>query len=98
MDDIAYLITDLPGAHGVHDTPEQAERMIYVRVMSVGRSEYYNAHNAGLQPEVVFKLTDAADYNDERRARYQDVKYDILRSYRTPDGGVELTLQRSDVG
>lgn len=95
--DIAYLITSAKNAHGVHIAQQDVKRLIYVDVQSVGRSEYYNAYNAGLQPELVLKLSEASEYNDEPELEYAGKRYRIIRSYRTKDGGVELTIQRSDV-
>jgi hypothetical protein len=95
--DVAYLIADHPDAHGVHDAPVQVPRMVYCDVQSVGRREFYDAHNAGMKPEVVLKLSDEAEYREELLVRFHDKTWRIIRTYRTPDGGIELTLERSDV-
>ena len=97
MADVCYLITDLPGAHGVHGARSSSERMVYCVVQSVTRSEYYQAHNVGLQPNYVLKLSDYTEYRDELKVRFRDQEYRILRTYITRDGGIELTIQRSDV-
>lgn len=95
--DVCYLITTDPAAHGVHERPEAKERMVYCTVKSVGRSEYYAAHNAGLQPELVLKLADMEEYQDELKVRFHDKSYTVVRTYMTDDGGIEITIQRSDV-
>lgn len=95
--DVCYLITDSPRAHGIHDRPESTERMVYCTVQSVGRNEYYAAHNVGLSPSLVLKLADMREYENELKLRFHGQEYRIIRSYMTKDGGIELTVQRSDV-
>jgi SPP1 family predicted phage head-tail adaptor len=97
MADVCYLITDLPGAHGVHGDRGSSERQVYCEVKSVTRNEYYQAHIAGLQPGYVLKLSIASEYWDETKLRFRDHEYRILRTYITRDGGIELTIQRSDI-
>lgn len=97
LSDICYLITDTPRAHGIHDRPESTERMVYCTVQSVGRQEYYAASNVGLSPSLVLKLADTLEYENELKLKYHDQEYRIIRTYMTKDGGIELTVQRSDV-
>lgn len=97
MADVCYLITDAPAAHGVHGNKDSSERMVYCTVQSVTRSEYYQAHNAGMQPSYVLKLAHYAEYEDELKLRFRDKEYRVIRTYITQDGGIELTIQRSDV-
>ena len=46
----------------------------------------------GLHPSFVFKLTDFADYNNEKICVYNGVRYRIIRSYRR-NQGIELTAE-----
>ena len=95
--DVLDLIKETASAHGVHDSVTETARTVYCTVQSVSRSEFYNALNAGVQPEYVFKLSLADDYQDERVARYKGQKFRIIRTYRTSDDGIEITCERSDV-
>ena len=95
--DVCYLITDSPRAHGVHERVESSSRMVYCTVQSVSRSEYYQASNIGLQPNYVLKLFNYRDYEDEMKLIFRDKVYRIIRTYITPDWGIELTIQRSDI-
>jgi len=95
--DVIRLITETASAHGVHAAVTETEREVFCTVRSVTRSEYYNALNAGVQPEIVFVLALAEDYQGERYARYHGQKYKITRTYMTEDDGIELTAERSDV-
>ena len=97
-DDVIYLIKGSESAHGVHAQVEQTEREVFCRVRSVGRSEFYTALNAGLQPEYVFVVSVAEEYERERKLRYRDQILDVIRTYEPDDGSIEITAGRSDDG
>ena len=94
--DVISLITEARIAHGVHETITEIEREVMAEIRSVTRSEYYTALNAGIQPEIVFKLALDADYQGEHFLRYGGKKYRVIRTYLTNDGGIEITAERSD--
>ena len=94
--DVIYLITQDESAHGVHAQVQDTERMVYCTVKSVTRTEFYSAMNAGIQPELVFALSIAEEYQGERLVRYGDLKYDVVRTYVTEDDGIALTVRRSE--
>jgi hypothetical protein len=50
----------------------------------------------GVRPEVVLKLTLTEDYENERQADFEGTRYEVLRTYETDDGGIELILERAD--
>ena len=95
--DVIDLITETASAHGVHDAVTETARTVYCTVRSVTRSEFYNALNAGVQPEVVFVLALAEDYQGERVVRWKGQKYRVVRTYTTAADGIEITCERSDV-
>lgn len=94
---ICYLIEETTKARGVFDTQVTIEKKRFCKELSVTRSEYYDAENVGYKPEIVLKLARASDFANELRVRYQGKLYDIIRNYPTPDGGIELVIQRSDI-
>jgi len=96
ISDVCYLINANPAPHGVHERPTVTERMVYCQVKSVSRSEFYQANMAGMNPEWVLKLSDIAEYQDEMILKFRGGKWKVLRTYMTGDGGLELTIQRSD--
>ena len=51
--DVIGLVTEVNSAHGVHETITESVREVLAEIRSVSRSEYYNALNAGVQPEVI---------------------------------------------
>lgn len=95
IEDICYLLKEDRTPRGVHQKPTVTERMVYCQVRSVGRSEFYQANLAGMSPEYVLKLSDMVEYQGEMTLWFHDEKWKIIRHYTTPDGGVELTIQRS---
>ena len=94
--DVIDLISENRTGHGVHEAVTETERTVMCTVRSVQRTEYYNALNAGIQPEYVFVLTLAEDYQKERLVKYQGQKCRVVRTYRTEDDGIEITVERSD--
>lgn len=95
--DVIDLISETRNAHGVHETVTETARTVYCTVQSVTRAEFYNALNAGVQPEYVFRLALAEDYQGERVVRYRTQRFRVVRTYMTADDGIEITVERSDV-
>ena len=90
------LVQESTRAHGVHDSVPETTRRLDCQVKSVTRSEFYSALTVGVKPEVVLKLTLAEDYENERQADFEGTRYEVLRTYETDDGGIELILERAD--
>lgn len=95
-DDIITLI----GASKSHtdsygDTLEvPAETEVFVQVKSVGSKRKLEALAVGLKMEWKFVLEDYYDYAGEDTVRYNGELYNIVDTYRTSDGGIELTVTR----
>ena len=94
--DVIGLITENRTGHGVHEAVTDTERTVMCTVESVRRNEYYNAMNAGFRPEYVFRLAVAEDYMDERLVKFHGQRFRVVRTYMTDDGGIEITVERSD--
>ena len=94
--DVIDLVTENRTGHGVHEAVTDTERTVMCTVESVRRSEYYTALNAGFQPEYVFKLALANDYQNERIVKFHGQKFRVVRTYLTDDDGIEITVERSD--
>lgn len=63
---------------------------VYANKKSVRQSEFYQAANAGLKPELVFEIR-TFDFEGQTRARFNGKEYFILRIYENGDL-TELTL------
>lgn len=91
-----YLIKESTAARGVHDSVTEIKRRLLCEVKSVTRTEFYSALAIGIKPEVILKLSLAEDYENEHQADFEGTRYEILRSYGTKDGGIEMTLKQVD--
>lgn len=88
------LLRENPEAHGVFDTPTETPVEVFAEVRSVTSSEYYRALSAGIEPELVFVLTDYADYNGEKVFLYEGVRWRVIRTY-TRNMSIEITAGRA---
>lgn len=70
------------------ETP--TERETFCRVLSVSRSEFFQAGKAGLTPEHVFSVN-AAEYEGEKELEYLGERYRIYRTYQ-PEGSDYIEL------
>lgn len=72
-------------------------RQVFCGVKSVGRSEFYQAAQNELHPELVFVLANYQDYLGETALLHTDwtgktTRYSIIRTYRNGDS-IELTAE-----
>lgn len=89
-DDVIYLVDEVPAAHGIFDAPQETRTMLFCQVHSVSRSEFWKAYENGLEPELVFRISEYEDYHGQKVLIYQGHRYRILRSY-VSRHAVELT-------
>lgn len=75
------LIGEDPSAHGVFDVPDNNQNEVFAEVMSASQNEFYKAMENGLEPELVFRLTDYGDYNGEKIVVYDDKRWRVIRTY-----------------
>lgn len=106
MDDVITLIKDGQIDHDEYGNEEitQTERDVFCQVYGITRSEFYSAATANMQPEMTVRLSEAIDYEGETTARFHNVLYSVIRTYRDsgsmqhggnmPPGAIELILER----
>lgn len=58
----------------------ETTREVFCEVDSVGRSDFYQAQQSGLDLSYVF-VTDAANYQGERELEYNGERYAVTRTY-----------------
>lgn len=80
-DDVINLISENPEAHGVFASTTETKKQCYCRVESVSRSEFYRARENGIEPELVFVLSEYADYNGEKIVEHNGKRYRVIRAY-----------------
>lgn len=59
---------------------EVIEHKVFVEPRSVYSSEFYNAAQLGLKPSITLRLSNRADYNNEKVVEFHGVEYDIIRA------------------
>ena len=106
MDDVITLIAEEVVGYDDIGNEQIAikERELMCQVYGITRSEFYQAAAVDMQPELRVQLSDFADYEGEKQARYHGEPYTIIRTYRDagsmhrggglPLNGIELILQR----
>lgn len=82
---------------------QRSERELMCQVYGVTRSEFYAAAAVDMQPEITVRLSDFADYEGEKTARWNGEIYTVIRTYRDAGSfqrgsgfapnGIELILQ-----
>lgn len=60
--------------------PAETTREVFAQIDSVSRAEYFAAGQNGLNPEYRFTVF-SGEYNGEREADYNGVRYSIYRTY-----------------
>lgn len=84
--EVIYLVSQVKSEeideYGDHVLVD-SKRGVFASVDSVGMKEFYQAQTAGLKPEIQFTISDYYDYNNEQTVEYRNVRYRVLRTYRT---------------
>lgn len=73
---------------------EETRREVFVRLASIGQTEFYQAQATDLRPELKFILDDYLDYEGEFLCIYDEVWYRVIRTYRTGQA-LEIVVQRA---
>ena len=56
--EVISLVAETPADHGVFETRTETTRNVFAEIRSVGYTEFYTAKSAGIEPSIVFVLTD----------------------------------------
>ena len=67
-----------------------AWRTLFAKKKSIRQSEFYDAANAGLKPELTFEIY-SFEYNNDEKLKLEDKEYMILRTYEKGEK-IELTV------
>lgn len=92
--DVIYLLTPTTSKtpQGV-TVKSYTEKLIFCRVRSVSRSEFFDAGRNGLNPDYEFIIF-AGDYNGEKVVKYKGETYAVYRTYYGANDNLELYVQR----
>ena len=68
------------------------KKKLWAESLSIGMKEFYQAETAnGFKPEIKFKIPDYSDYSGEPYLIHDDIRYKILRTYKTDTNELEIT-------
>lgn len=97
MDSVCSLVTRTftNDAYGIQRETE-TEKTVFCRVDSIGSSEFFDASQTGLKPELRFTIYDK-EYSGERLVKYKGDYFSVYRTYNRSLDFVELYAER-DVG
>ena len=73
--------------------PVETNTNVFCNVKSVRASEFYNAANVGLKPELVFVIH-PYEYSGEKKVKFNDKEYRVIRTYKVNSEEMELTCER----
>lgn len=92
-----YLIEETGSVKDVDEYGEviktTKERKVYPNVSSTRQSEFYQAQANGLNLEKTVSIREF-EYKQEKKIRENDTIYEIVRTFSTGDGNIELVLKR----
>lgn len=69
-----------------------SETMVFAKKKSVRQSEFYQAAANGLKPEITFEIH-AFEYNDEKKLRYNDKLYNVIRTFEVNEEKLEIICE-----
>ncbi len=84
-------VTKEKNAYGIESGTE-SRRDVFVNVQSVTRQEFFDAGQAGLQPQYVFVMF-GPDYEGEKVVEYKGKRYSVYRTYARKDDNLELYVE-----
>lgn len=76
-------------------TESATEVEVWADQKSVGRSEFYQASQAGMKADLIFAIH-ASDYSGQTEIKYEGNTYDVTRTYQKGLDVVELTCVRRE--
>lgn len=96
-DVVITLVSEFVGAES-DDTGNtvaiEQRRDVFAKLLSIKRSEFYQAQAVGLYPTVAFEVY-RFEYNAEKIVEHEGVKYNVLRTY--PIDGERLEIICNDI-
>jgi SPP1 family predicted phage head-tail adaptor len=89
---VAELLTIITVTDDAGDpTEQQTFTRVFCNELSVGQTEFYQAMATGLKPEIKLELN-RFEYNNEKKVKYNNIVYDVIRTYAKDVGIIEVTL------
>lgn len=78
-----------------NQTFSYTDHTVYVIPRGVYKSEFYQAGQLGLQPEITFRIANRWDYHEEKLLEYHGEQYEVIRvDWDAQRDAVELVCQK----
>ncbi|MDU4725925.1 phage head closure protein [Clostridium sp.] len=86
-----YLLSDVSNkVNEIGDISSSTiPRKVFAHIQSIKQSEFYQASALGLKPELTFIIR-KFEYMGEKKVKYNETEFDVLRTYDKGDGHIEL--------
>ena len=93
MNDIIELISFKNEVNQVGNTiKSKTYKRIFANKKSITQNEFYQAERVVLKPHLRFEVY-SIEYGNELLAKYKEVEYKIIRTYKTSADKIELILE-----
>ena len=93
MNEIIELISFKNEVNQVGNTiKSKTYKRIFANKKSITQNEFYQAERVGLKPQLRFEVY-SIEYGNELLAKYKEVEYKIIRTYKTSADKIELILE-----
>ena len=100
MNEVLFFVTQSQGVDDLGDPViTETSREVFCREISIGQTEFYQAHANGLKPELKLEIADYLDYEGEQLIDYtpkgqtEMQRFRILRTFAVGQK-LELTVYR----
>ena len=88
-----YLVQKTRSQNSIGEwVSSESLRRVFANVASISASEYFNASQIGLNPEIKFTMF-APDYDGETVIEYRGATYSVYRTFENDDY-IELYVER----
>ena len=92
-DRIILRFTDWSIVNGFSTNKVNDRVEVWAERQTANRQEYYLSQQAGIKVDVVF-IVNVLDYNGQTAIEYQNVVYDVVRTYQKELDHIELSCSR----
>ena len=92
---IGYDTTTTPTYDSAgNETYPEVETTVFVQPRGVYQSEFYNASQVGLQPNLTLYIANKADYAGQKMLEYEGKRYSVIRvDWKAQRDGISLICE-----
>lgn len=94
-DEVIYFVdiiqSDDKDEYGDPVEKKEISDAVFAEIKSISQTEFYQAQTSDYKPEIKFKITDYMDYQGQKYLIHNEIKYKVLRTFRTDSNELEIT-------